>query len=269
MRYLAAPDFTSKVAHLPHDAMQVVRDVLIFVSTNGREMISSDRRVQRLVSEASDILVFRTDGYRVLFTFGSNNDGEYLLLVDLISESGIGSGPGGGRLFTKRDPSRDASVNPLRNNQINPRSNSRLNPVFNSQINPTFNSRINPTFNSQINPTFNSQVNPTFNSQINPTFNSALNPMFNSSINPKRNTLMGGPFLYDLNLNQVGYLVKANERVSLVFDMNGRHLLTAVAHAHGFAVFDAKNKWLENWIENGRGGYLRFHPNANWIGFVV
>jgi hypothetical protein len=271
MRYLVAPDFSKKVVGSTPAVLNSVGSFLKLVEQSDRTSLVADKRVSSLYSEASDIFTCKLEEVWILFTFGSDSKGDYALMLDLIlqtSPTDVASAQRP-RLFAKRDPRTDSSVNPLINGQISPRFNGQLNPQLNGQINPRFNGQINPQFNGQINPRFNGQVNPRFNGQINPRFNSALNPAFNSAINPLRNTLMGGPFLYDLELNQKGFVVKANDKVSLVFDMSAQHTQTAVAHSQGFAVFDQNEDWTEYWVDTRKGLYLRFLSDGEWIGFVV
>lgn len=269
MRYLVTPSFSKAVVNsIP--AIHVVASFLKFVETSSREEIIENKSVSYLGFEGSDILQYRSDGSRILFSFGSDDDGDYVLIVDLIVESSALESASSGDVFARNDPTRDPRLNPLKNNALNPRFNNMINPRFNSNINPKFNSSINPRFNSALNPRFNSAINPRFNSSINPRFNSSINPRFNATINPRRNTALGGPFVYNLNLAKVGYLVKANSEVSIVYDMNASDWKYAVSDRRkGFLLYDQRNNWIEYWIYTEVGVLNRFDLDGQWIGFVL
>jgi hypothetical protein len=55
-----------------------------------------------------------------------------------------------------------------------------------------------------------------------PRFNQTINPRFNQTINPKFNSSYAGPYLYDLDLQQLGYVVSAPSNIlNLRFDAAG------------------------------------------------
>lgn len=127
-----------------------------------------------------------------------------------------------------------------------------------------------PKLNSKINPKFNSKINPKFNSKINPKFNSSINPKFNSKINPKFNNALGLKYLYDTSADRYGFVIYADDNVSLVFDFDLKWSKFSVQHQeNGFVVFSIEGQFLEHWESNGQGGWNIFTIENNWIGFVI
>lgn len=73
-----------------------------------------------------------------------------------------------------------------------------------------------------------------------------------------------------MNLEPQGYLVKANDKVSLLFGMDGTFSGPAIVLPNGgFAVFDELGTWTEYMIDHGHGGYLRFSPDGQWLGVAA
>lgn len=270
MKHVATPQFLSKFETLRADAAVVDRidNVVQQVGIARDKDALLETSGLNVVPLKADVYVVRAGNARIFFTFAEGDEGTYVVFLDIADIH-----PSPRTLLTpsaRKDPRRDSALNPKYNSAINPKSNSRLNPKFNSSINPKFNSSINPKFNSSINPKFNSSINPKYNSGINPKYNTSLNPRYNSSLNPKANAAFSGPFVYDLHLTPHAYLVRANENVSLMFSLDGKFKGPAVALSNGgFAIFDENSDWTEYFVDDGQGGYLRFTPDAEWIGIVV
>jgi len=81
---------------------------------------------------------------------------------------------------------------------------------------------------------------------------------------------MGGPFFYNHDLQQEGYLVRANEQVSIVFSLKGEFIGFTVTHVSGIRlVFDSNNEWNGYLVPSGQEPLLRYTVNGEWIGIVV
>lgn len=172
-------------------------------------------------------------------------------------------------LNSNRNPNINSRINPFLNSTINPTYNSTINPIYNSTINPVYNSTINPVYNSTINPVYNSTVNLIYNSTINPVYNTTLNPNFNFSINPSQNRNFQGLVIFDLSLNETGFIVKANEKVILIFNQNNNLQFTGVINnKQGYNIFNLNNEWV-SYLVKADNIFLHFNLGNEWIGFVV
>jgi hypothetical protein len=266
MRYVVSPQFSTKLAALnPADVQHVSAFLHAVDSREKKELLTQLSPGVTLLGQ--EVYAWRSQRTTLYFTFGTDTDGEYLLLLDVTTEQ---KAEASRYLFAAKDPRNNSALNPNLNSSINPRLNSSLNPRFNSSINPKFNSSINPQFNSSINPKFNSSINPQFNSSINPRFNSSFNPKFNSSINPRVNWAFGGPYLYNIDLAQVGYVVKANNDVELLFDLLGNHIGELVKASEKVRVqFNAESDWNGYLVDANDDVALRYGTNGDWIGLCV
>ena len=271
MKLIMTPEFSDKAVSSGSETLGDAAKFATAIEKLSISQLDGDPAFQKVSGEA-ELYIWKGSSAWIIFSVEARDGGEeYALAADVVSHAAQGGSarPASGGYYATNDPKRDSSINPLRNSAINPTKNSTINPRFNSQINPRFNSQINPRFNSQLNPRFNSQLNIRYNSSINPRFNSSLNPRFNSAINLRRNRSFGGPFVYDLNLNQIGYLVRANDDVTLVFDPESELMWVAVKHGNGgFVVFKDGTEFTEHWEANGQGGFNRFDADK-WTGFVV
>lgn len=267
MRFLVTPEFNAKLAALsPGDLQHVAAFVkAVGAAADKAQLLEANAFETSLLGES--IYTSKLGQTRIYFTFGNDPEDEYVLLLDATTKQPIKLS---GQLFATKDPRTNSALNPALNSSINPNLNSSLNPRFNSSINPAFNSTINPRFNSSINPRFNSSLNPRFNSSINPRFNSSLNPRFNTSINPRMNLAFGGPYLYNAKLAQEGYIVRANDKVDLVFDLSGEHVGELVRANDKVRVqFNADNEWEGYVVRANDDVALRYNVNGDWIGLVV
>lgn len=265
MRYLVTPDFSQKVVSTP-DSVAVVGEFVRLIEGSSKDEILSDRSVSVVADGV--LYTYQHNGIKIFFSFGTDDSGEYLLAADIVVFSHTASANLGAK--RPRDPSWDGTVNPNLNGKINPNFNGQINPKINGAINPTYNGRINPNFNGQLNPRFNSYLNYKFNSVINPKFNPSIDPQRNWAINPTRNKALPGPFVYDLKAKHEGFVVKANDTVSLVFSMRSEFKQVAVSNGiGGYLIFDLDNAWREYWVRHEADGFLRFNVKSVWIGFVV
>ena len=265
MRLIASPEFKAKLSNLNvSEGGSLLSFFDLVESANDKHAILNDS--ESALSLGEDIYVHMDQQTRVFFSFGNDDDGEYLLLLDITTK-----GPKGmrGNLFSTKNPKTNSAVNPRRNSSINPRINSSINPRINSSINPRINSSINPRINSSINPRINSSINPRINSSINPRINSSINPRINSSINPRRNAAFGGPYLYNHDQRNVGYLVKANEDVELVFELSGDFSGYLVAANEEVRVqFDTSNQWVGFVVRANEEVSLRYTTSGEWVGTI-
>ena len=267
MRTLTTKELNQKIATLSPAAIASLAEMIQFFETNSKEQIVTSSSLPKVFPLSDEIYAAKITDTHSYFFFGSDNDGEYIMVLDVTEARKKPVSPG---FFAVNDPRKNSSLNPQFNSSINPRFNSSINPRFNSSINPRFNSSINPRFNSSINPKFNSSINPKFNSSINPKFNSSINPRFNYSINPKFNNAYGGPYLYSRSLKQEGYLVHANDQISIVYSMDIDFIGFSVKNESGIILtFDTNNEWVGFWISSGQEPLLRFDQSGEWIGIVV
>ena len=126
--------------------------------------------------------------------------------------------------------------------------------------------RTNPTTNPRSNPTINPFSNPTINPRSNPT----INPRSNRMINPRSNITYSGPFVYNLDLDQIGFGVRANDRILLLFDNDAEFIGFGVLHGgDGYATFDSQSEWTGHLVSDRRGHYLQFDLDNEWIGIVI
>ena len=266
MRYIASPVFTEKLSIVDSADIQGVASFLKFVedSSDKEEILGGQQNVVLL---EEDIFLFSKQPIYVYFTFGEDDGGEYVLLLDITIQQ---TRTGIKEMFTMKNPKTNSSLNPYRNSSLNPHRNSSLNPHRNSSLNPYRNSSINPYRNSSINPHRNSSINPYRNSSINPYRNSSINPYRNSSINPYRNSSFSGSYLYNDSLRQIGYLVKANELVELVFESLGDFSGILVhANTQVRCHFNKSNDWIGYVVQANEDVALRFNTDGTWIGMII
>jgi len=267
MTVYPTPEFTKKVVALPEQFRREVKRFIDFISSSRKDELLKSQMHFQTERLAENLYQIRLRDMRIFFSFGGTNE-EGLLLLDLNTHSATPSAQK--TFFAVNDPRVNSAFNPKYNSSINPNYNSSINPRFNSSINPRFNSSINPQFNSSINPHFNSSINPQFNSSINPRFNSSINPRFNSSINPRYNASFGGPFVYSPDLDQQGFLVRANDSVSLKFDEAGEFAGTLIkANDQVMVEFDKDQKWMGYFVQANELVQLRFNAEGEWSGLVV
>jgi len=271
MKYLVAPEFIKKLANLGPVTITHVAGVIKKIESAKEESILSSLSAYPLSDSKDEIFITEVSDARIFFTFGNDNEGKYLLLLDILEydPKTIATWLTGKQDIIK-NPIYDSNLNPTFNSNINPIWNQQLNPIWNQQINPIWNQQINPIWNQQINPIWNQQINPMWNQQINPVWNHQLNPIFNSDINPRINSNYKGPYIYNLNLHKEGLLVKASDDVVLLFDNNLKKNGIGVKNPiDGYTLFDNGNKWVGQLVQDNQGGYLRYTDKNKWVGIVV
>jgi hypothetical protein len=169
-----------------------------------------------------------------------------------------------------KDPRQNSLIDPNRNSLIDPRRNSLIDPQRNSLIDPNRNSLIDPRRNSLIDPNRNSLVDPRRNSLIDPNRNSLIDPNRNSLVDPNRNSLFDGLYIFDTANNPIGFVVRANENVLNIFELNSnRYTSFAVKSGKGYAIFDSQTATLKSYIiSDSSSGFNQFDLNGRWIGHL-
>ena len=267
MTVYPTPEFTRKVVDLPEEYRREVKRAIDFISSSSKDELLNARLHFQTKCIAENLYQIRLRDIRIFFSFGGTSEND-LLLLDLNTHSATPSATKA--FFAVNDPRTNSSLNPKFNSSLNPKFNSSLNPRYNSSINPRYNSSINPRYNSSINPRYNSSINPRYNSSINPRYNSSINPRYNSSINPRSNRSFGGPFIYSIDLIQQGFLVRANDSVSLKFDLAGEFAGTLIkANDKVLAEFDTDQNWVGFCVQANDLVQLKFDEESEWNGLVV
>lgn len=268
MRVLAAPAFTTKVQSLPATERSAISQFLAHLEAISKESLLAGGGRAVVTATAADVYVAPAGRNRIFMSFGRDTTGDYAVLLDVFPyHAPLATSADGPSL---RNPRTNGRLNPTINGAINPFVNGTLNPLVNGSLNPFVNGRINPSINGSINPLINGVVNPAINGRINPTINGSLNPQINPTVNPRINHSYKGPYLYDLALTNVGFVVEANPSIILLFDAN----LAWVGHGvrnsvDGYALFDRNSSWIGHLVPDRQGGFLRFDTNNQWIGLAV
>jgi hypothetical protein len=262
MRYLATSDFLDKVKTLATQALakHELQKLLDTIQAADKIEIVS---IGTLLND--EVYVVAHGSLRLFLSFGSDESGEYALLLDIASQRPT---PAPAQPIPNRNPAHNLTINPNYNTALNPNYNTALNPNYNTKLNPNYNTTLNPNYNTTLNPNYNTTLNPNYNTTLNPNYNTALNPNYNRTLNPNYNAAHDGPFFYALDARRIGFCVRVNERVLLRFDNNAKYVGTAIARGDGgFNVHDTNGKWLSYLVPSGQGGFLEFDTSGKWIGF--
>jgi len=268
MKVLASPDFNAKIPALNTDTISsLAQFISIAEQSDKNELITKDSNLISILED--DIYSAKIDSSRLYFTIGTDEQGDYLLLLDVAVLNAVPHVKNSS-FFTPSNPKTNGTFNPNMNSAINPKRNSALNPKMNSALNPKMNSAINPRLNSSLNPKLNSAINPKLNSAINPKLNSAINPKLNSSLNPRLNRSYGGPYLYNMSLDQEAYLVKANNKIEILFDSKGDFSGFLVSANDRVKIeFNKENTWTGYYIKANEKVWLRYSIDNEWQGLLV
>lgn len=267
MKFHVAPEFAKNVLTARPASIERVAGFVKAVEASSQEKVLEQLSGFSVRAMEGDIYAAAAGTARLFFSFGEDNGEKYMLLLDVIEYEPAKLSTG---LSGRKTPLTDSRLNPNINSKLNPYINSRLNPFVNSRLNPYVNSLLNPYVNSQLNPLVNSRINPLVNSRLNPLVNSNVNPAINSQINPRISRSFQGPFLYDLGLKEIGFIVQADDDVILTFDMNlARTGLGAKNSIDGYTLFDLHSRWAGQLVPDGQGGYLHFDTHSQWLGIAV
>ncbi|MDA3895279.1 MAG: hypothetical protein PF482_03910 [Desulfobacteraceae bacterium] len=220
MRFIVTPEFSEKVSSLSRDGISAISTIANFISETDRNSLTQGNRGIEVRSLTGDIVVINYSPYRLFASFGSDSEGEYLLLMDVSIEASQVSTIGG--FFATKDPRRNQMFDPNRNMTIDPRRNM------------------------------------------------TIDPNRNMTIDPRRNRYYGGPYIYNTQLKQVGFLVRANENVSLIFDMSARFISYIVSTGSGnLNIFDISGAWIGFLVPTQNEVLLHFDAAARWIGIII
>ena len=262
MRYLVTPSFSEKVIRSNPRVLAAVGGALKIVETSTRDQLVAS--TEPLLGGNDGIYVLRGTGFKFLLSFGTDDEGEYALLVDLIVHSDELLRP-----LPSQDPRQNMMIDPNRNMMIDPNRNMMIDPNRNMMIDPNRNMMIDPNRNMMIDPRRNMMIDPNRNMMIDPRRNYSIDPKRNWLINPRRNSVWDGPYLYDLKGDVSGFMVRANEQVALLFDTNADFIGPVIPAGSNYNLFDDVGNWIGFFISNGGQGYNRFDVSGRWIGYVV
>lgn len=266
MRVLSDSTFDVKLTAMPRADVESIASFVESVKGVSTSQIEAGE-LEDIVPLGESIYVRRFGQTTLFFSVGTDEEGEYALLLDV-----VGGRPSVVRpsYFAVKNPKTNSALNPRLNPAINPRLNSAINPRLNSAINPKLNSVINPKLNSVINPRLNAAINPRLNSVINPRLNSAINPRLNSTINPRLNRAFGGPFIYSVDLKQEGFAVRANDKVQVLFDLSGAPLgQLVVANDRVRVRFDSDSQWVGYAVSANEDVAVLFSDSGEWSGLLI
>ncbi|AFL73267.1 hypothetical protein [Thiocystis violascens] len=268
MKFLVTPDFNEKLASLATEGLVAIAGIASYIKNTSRENLIRDRSEIEVRTLSSEILVLKNGNYSVFASFDGGSDEEYLILLDIVEEAQSVSSRSG--FIATKDPRKNPTLDPNRNMTIDPRRNMTIDPRRNMTIDPNRNMTIDPRRNMTIDPRRNMTIDPNRNMTIDPRRNMTIDPNRNMTIDPRRNRYYGGPYLYDVNLNQEGFVVRANEEISLIFDSSARFTSYLVSNGkEGKNIFDVSGKWIGFVIPAKDDVLLKFDTSGQWMGIIV
>lgn len=264
MRYLVTPAFSEKVTSAGPDVLQAASAVMGLIEQQSKEQLQATATI--LMDGEPSIYSLKLKNSRIFLSFGKDNAGEYALILDITFHSENNNF----RPLSADDPKKNMMVDPFRNMMINPLRNMMIDPKRNMMIDPFRNMMIDPMRNMMIDPKRNMMLDLQRNMMIDPARNFSLDPKRNWAINPSQNSAWGGPLVYDLNKKITGFIVRANEQVSLLFNTDGTLNGSLIqAGEKNVNVFNRERKWVGFLVHNGAEGFNQFDLTKSWIGFVV
>ena len=236
MRFLVTPTFTQKLGSFSGRDLAEISFVVNVIKVVDRSSLTNRVSGLEVRFLDSSILTIKRGRFRIYASFGSDSDGEYLLLLDIGLE-------GAERIertdfFAAKDPRKNPLLDPNKNMTIDPRRNMTIDPNRNMTIDPRRNMTIDPNRNM--------------------------------TIDPRRNRFYGGPYLYGVSLEQEGFVVRADDRVTLIFDTSARFTSFIVFSESGFGnVFDLSSCWIGFLVPTQSDSILRFDTSGQWLGIIV
>ena len=247
MRYLVTPTFSEKVTSAGKQVLSSAAFAMSYFEESTKQELL-DKAL--LLDGDPNIYALRDKNFRVLFTLGVDDEGDYALLLDLIVHGDTDTP----NPWATRNPTLNMMLDPHRNMMIDPRRNMMIDPRRNMMIDPRRNMTIDPRQNMMIDPSRNMGIDPKRNWQI----------------DPHRNTAWSGPLLYNISNKQVGFVIRANEKVALLFDSNSNFESSIIsAGEKNLNLFGRDGGWTSFMVRNGADGYNQFDLNGQWIGFLV
>ena len=237
MKLLVTPGFTEKLASIPKEGLAEISSIVSFVKEAERNTLVDGAKGFEVRQLSSEIWSIRAGNYRAYGSIGTDEEGEYFLLLDISVEAVRTSTQSS--FFAAKDPRTNPSLNPNQNMAIDPRRNMMIDPNRNMMIDPNRNMMIDPNRNMMI--------------------------------DPRRNRSYGGPFVYDQHLNQEGFVVRANDEISLVFESQRAKFTGFIVQkdGNGANMFDPTGRWIGFLVSAGDDVLLRFDPSGQWTGLVV
>jgi hypothetical protein len=273
MRVVAAPDFPSKLGTLIPEQLGHLGSAMHTFGAAADQAALLGRLGPMVMGLAGDNLYATRLGNngRLIFSFGQDQEGPYVLLLDVIAlVDEKGRAPAVPVQIGLRNPKTNPSLNPAVNRTLDPRINRTLDPRINRSIDPSINRSLDPTINRTLDPRINRSLDPRINRSLDPSINRSLDPRINRTLDPSINRAFGGPFVYDLRLQNVGFLIRANPTAFLVFDTKGSYVGYAHQANASFALrFSRDGDWIEYWVVANNDVWLRFSVGGEWKGQVV
>ena len=220
MRFLVTPTFTQKLGSFSGRDLAEISFVVNVIKVVDRSSLTNRVSGLEVRFLDSSFLTIKRGRFRIYASFGSDSDGEYLLLLDIGLE-------GAERIertdfFAAKDPRKNPLLDPNKNMTIDPRRNM------------------------------------------------TIDPNRNMTIDPRRNRFYGGPYLYGVSLEQEGFVVRADDRVTLIFDTSARFTSFIVFSESGFGnVFDLSSCWIGFLVPTQSDSILRFDTSGQWLGIIV
>jgi hypothetical protein len=263
MRYIVTPTFSEKVIRSSSKILAEIGQAINLIEQSSKEWLLNN--VEAILNDQISIYVLKMSECRILLSFGNDATGEYALLADLIVHGFGGS-------FNPpilKNPRTNPMIDPNRNMTIDPNRNMTIDPNRNMTIDPNRNMIIDPRRNMTIDPNRNMTIDPNRNMTIDPRRNMTIDPNRNWIINPKQNAAWDGPYLYSRNYNIEGFIVRANDKVSLLFEPNGNWAASIIEAGKNYNIFTPSNKWMGFLVPNGAQGFNKFSFNNQWDGFIV
>jgi hypothetical protein len=268
MKFLVTPTFTEKLSSLTSDGLPAISAIVDFIKAVDKSALVKGRADVHVRILDGSILTLKHGDYRIYASIAGDENEDCLLLLDIGLEQTQPVAKAD--FFATRDPRKNPSLDPNRNMMIDPRRNMMIDPNRNMMIDPHRNMMIDPNRNMMIDPHRNMMIDPNRNMMIDPRRNMMIDPNRNMMIDPRRNRYYGGPYLYDTQLNQNGFVVRANEKVSLMFDPSSRFTGFVVETDSGNEnVFDLCGSWVGFLVPTQSDVRLRFGTNREWVGIVV
>lgn len=268
MRFLVSPEFTQKMASIDENGISAISKIINYIKENEKAVLITDNKHFQPRPLSNDIFLFDAGDHKIYVSFGQDPEGDYVILLDLAAES---NKPIQNKdFFTTKNPKTNSSINPLKNSAIDPRRNMMIDPRRNMMVDPRRNMMIDPRRNMMIDPRRNMMIDPRRNMMIDPRRNMMIDPRRNMMIDPRRNSSYGGPFLYDTNLNQVGFIVRADDKVHLIFNKDSTFEGIAVSTDQGNKnIFNKNNEYIGFWVPANKDIYNRFDLNGSWLGIAI
>ena len=262
MKYFVTPDFSKKIGSLPASAHLAASKVVSFVaSVDTARLFSGDPNIG-VRQLGSEFFTLTYANYRFYANLVHDREGDYLLFLDVAFEASQPVATGTGRFFATKDPRTNPMIDPSRNMTIDPRRN--------MMIDPNRNMMIDPNRNMTIDPRRNMTIDPNRNMTIDPRRNFTIDPRRNMTIDPRRNRFYGGPYIYTPDLAQIGFVVRANETVSLTFDMEAHFTGFYVAtEQNNLNIFSVSGTWEGFLTRANQEVLLMFDTRCNWTGLIV